>query len=94
MKKQDLLSAAFEKFESDALIEKSMAMIVGGMFTGTSGCATGDTYSGTDGAADDCDCDTDDPDNDSIPAIAASVFAGEITDKERLEKETLELLKK
>ncbi|WP_258099406.1 hypothetical protein [Marinoscillum pacificum] len=64
MKKKSLFDN-FEKFESMQEEKSAWGRILGGKMlagTGTTGCATGDTKSGSPESDDDCDCDEDDDD--------------------------------
>lgn len=59
--KKDQLMDLFNQFEEDALNVNQLRTIKGGhSHTGTSGCATEETDSGTPAKSDDCDCDDDD----------------------------------
>lgn len=52
--KNDALFDSFKEFE---LGKDETRSIYGGEPGDTTGCQTGDTFSGTPSAADDCDCD-------------------------------------
>jgi hypothetical protein len=72
--KKDKLFDLFEKFEGDKLNINQLKTIKGGdAYTGTSGCATAETNSGTPSEGDDCDCDDDDTPTDTIPALPPRV---------------------
>jgi hypothetical protein len=68
--KKDKLFSLFNEFEGGELNVNQLKQIKGGhAYTGTSGCATEETDSGTPAKGDDCDCDDDDFPTDTIPAL-------------------------